>query len=71
LYLAELFQKQAVEKQIRRISLTAIKTDEHLTKRLAPRIRRLYNGWQPSDTGKYDHMKKKTTLTLSSLCTYG
>jgi len=48
-YLAEFFQKQAEEKQIRRISLTAVRTNEHLTKRLAPRIPRLYNGWQPSD----------------------
>jgi len=48
-YLAEFFQKQAEEKQIRRISLTAVRTDEHLIKRLAPRIPRLYNGWQPSD----------------------
>ncbi len=48
-YLADFFQKQAEEKQIRRISLTAIRTDEHLTKHLAPRIPRLYNGWQPSD----------------------
>ncbi|CAF0967334.1 unnamed protein product [Adineta steineri] len=49
-YIPEFFQKQAEEKQIRRISLTAIKTDEHLSKHLAPRISRLYNGWQPSDT---------------------
>ncbi|CAF1261150.1 unnamed protein product [Adineta steineri] len=48
-YIPEFFQKQAEEKQIRRISLTAIKTDEHLSKHLAPRISRLYNGWQPSD----------------------
>ncbi|CAF0920812.1 unnamed protein product [Adineta ricciae] len=49
-YIPELFQKQAEEKQIRRISLTAIKTDESLVKRLAPRVSRLYNGWQPSNT---------------------
>ncbi|CAF5190652.1 unnamed protein product, partial [Rotaria sp. Silwood1] len=49
-YLAEFFQKQAEEKQIRRISLTAIKTDEEFIKRLAPRVSHLYNGWQPSDT---------------------
>ncbi|CAF0923023.1 unnamed protein product [Adineta ricciae] len=49
-YIPELFQKQAEEKQIRRISLTAIKTDENLVKRLAPRVSRLYNGWQPSNT---------------------
>ncbi|CAF3503908.1 unnamed protein product [Rotaria sordida] len=49
-YIPEFFQKQAEEKQIRRISLTAIKTDENFIKRLAPRISNLYNGWQPSDT---------------------
>ncbi|UJR31391.1 hypothetical protein I4U23_018885 [Adineta vaga] len=49
-YIPELFQKQAEEKYIRRISLTAIKTDENLVKRLAPRVSRLYDGWQPSDT---------------------
>ena len=48
-YLADFFQKQAEEKQIRRISLTAIRTDEHMTKRLAARVPRLYNGYQPSD----------------------
>ncbi|CAF3705555.1 unnamed protein product [Rotaria sp. Silwood1] len=49
-YIPEFFQKQAEEKQIRRISLTAIKTDEDFIKRLAPRVSHLYNGWQPSDT---------------------
>ncbi|CAF3003205.1 unnamed protein product, partial [Rotaria sp. Silwood2] len=49
-YIPEFFQKQAEEKQIRRISLTAIKTDENFIKRLAPRVSYLYNGWQPSDT---------------------
>jgi hypothetical protein len=48
-YLADFFQKQAEEKQIRRISLTAIRTNEQLTKRLAPRIPRLYQGYQPSN----------------------
>ena len=48
--LAEFFQKQAEEKQIRRISLTAVPTNEHLTKRLARRVPRFYRGWQPSDT---------------------
>jgi hypothetical protein len=57
-HLAEFFQKQAEEKQIRRISLTAIKTDDQLIKRLAPRISRLYNGWQPSDTRKRERNKE-------------
>ncbi|CAF5039887.1 unnamed protein product, partial [Rotaria sp. Silwood1] len=38
------------KKQIHRISLTAIKTDENFIKHLAPRVSHLYNGWQPSDT---------------------
>ncbi len=57
-HLAEFFQKQAEEKQIRRISLTAIKTDDQLIKRLAPRISRLHNGWQPSDTRKRETNKE-------------
>ncbi|CAF4553692.1 unnamed protein product [Rotaria socialis] len=49
-YIPEFFQKQAEEKHIRRTSLTAIRRDEHFSKRLAPRVPQLYNGWQPSDT---------------------
>jgi hypothetical protein len=63
-HLAEFFQKQAEEKQIRRISLTAIKTDDQLIKRLAPRISRLYNGWQPSDT-----RKRETNKRFNKTCT--
>ncbi|CAF1625727.1 unnamed protein product [Rotaria magnacalcarata] len=48
-YIPEFFQKQAEEKHIRRTSLTAIRRDEDFSRRLAPRVPQLYNGWQPSD----------------------
>jgi hypothetical protein len=53
--LAEFFQKQGEEKLTHRISLTTVQTDEHLMKRLAPRTARLYQGWQPTDSGSFIH----------------
>ncbi|CAF1571475.1 unnamed protein product, partial [Didymodactylos carnosus] len=71
-YIPEFFQKQAEAKQIRRISLTAVKPPESIIKRLGARIPRLFVGWEPSniDSQHTDEFRPLSKFIMSNIAHY-